>query len=341
VSIRTSSPTESSATVDQPATSATAATPASVAPAVVAPSDRTLVEVTGADRTTYLEAVTSQALADAKPFEVRGAFHLDVHGAPLHAFDVLVHPERFWLLVPTRALAEDVVTVLGGRTFLSDATFRIAEGLTVSSLRGADALGLAAEAGLAVAPGRWDSDDALVRVGRPGGLDLVGPADEVEEAVAALEASGAVRGDDADLDDARIRVGEPAWGHELVAPHLPEELGLLPTHVHLAKGCYPGQEAVARMWQLGRPRRRLVVVDADPPVAAGAELGEGRRRVTVTSATRDGGVALAFAPGDTEVGTSFTGDDGRTFTVTGVVGDGLPQPGADPNVTRRRDARVS
>jgi tRNA-modifying protein YgfZ len=309
--------------------------------AVVAPSDRVLVEVTGADRITYLEAVTSQALADAKPFEVRGALHLDVHGAPLHAFDVLVHPERLWLLVPTRALAEDVVTVLGGRTFLSDASFTLADELVVSSLRGHDAHTLAAEAGLAVAPGRWDSDDALVRVGRHGGIDLVGPADEVTAAVAALEAAGAVHGDAADLDDARIRVGEPSWGHEVVAPHLPEELGLLPTHVHLAKGCYPGQEAVARMWQLGRPRRRLVVVASAPPVAAGAELGEGRRRVTVTSATRDGDVALAFGPGDAEVGTVFTGDDGVTLTVTAVVGDGLPQPGADPNVTRRRDARAA
>lgn len=309
--------------------------------AVVAPSDRTLVEVTGADRTTYLEAVTSQALADAKPFEVRGALHLDVHGAPLHAFDVLVHPERFWLLVPTRALADDVVTVLGGRTFLSDATFAIADGLVVSCLRGEDALEVAADAGLTVVPGRWDSDDALVRIGRYGGVDLVGPTDEVQQAVAALEAAGAVRGDDADLEDARVLVGEPAWGHEVVAPHLPEELGLLATHVHLAKGCYPGQEAVARMWQLGRPRRRLVVVDADPPVAAGAEVGEGRRRVTVTSATRAGGTALAFAPGDSEVGASFTGGDGLTLTVTRVVGDGLPQPGADPNVTRRRDARAA
>jgi tRNA-modifying protein YgfZ len=323
--------------VDQPTTTVTT----DAARAVVAPTDRALVEVTGTDRITYLEAVTSQALADAKPFEVRGALHLDVHGAPLHAFDVLVHPERLWLLVPTRALADDVVAVLGGRTFLSDATFTLDDGLVVSSLRGAGATEVAAEAGLAVPAGRWDSDDALVRVGRRGGLDLVGPADEVDEAVAALESAGAVRGDAADLDDARIVVGEPAWGHEVVAPHLPEELGLLPTHVHLAKGCYPGQEAVARMWQLGRPRRRLVRVEADPPVAAGAEIGEGRRRVTVTSATRDGDVALALAPGDSEVGAVHTGEDGRTLTVVEVVGDGLPQPGADPNVTRRRDARAA
>jgi tRNA-modifying protein YgfZ len=309
--------------------------------AVVAPTDRTLVEVTGTDRVTYLEAVTSQALADAKPFTVRGALHLDVHGAPLHAFDVLVHPERLWLLVPTRALADDVVQVLGGRTFLSDATFTLVEDLVVSSLRGPDARELAADAGLDVAPGAWDSDDALVRVGRAGGVDLLGPADEVGRAVAALEEAGAVRGDDADLDDARIVVGEPAWGSEVIAPHLPEETGLLPTHVHLAKGCYPGQEAVARMWQLGRPRRRLARLDAAVPVAAGDEVGEGRRRVTITSATRDGVHALGFVPGDAQVGDRCEGGDGRALTVVALVGEGLPQPGADPNVPRRRDTQAS
>lgn len=309
--------------------------------AVVASTERTLVEVTGSDRATYLEAVTSQALSVAKPFEVRGALHLDVHGAPLHAFDVLVHPERLWLLVPTRALAEDVVTVLGGRTFLSDASFALRDELLVASLRGDDAHELAADASLDTPPGRWDSDDALVRVGRRGGVDLVGDADDLAEAVASLEAAGATRGDAEDLDDARIAVGEPAWGHEIVPPHLPEELGLLPTHVHLAKGCYPGQEAVARMWQLGRPRRRLALVEAAVPVAAGDELGQGRRRVTVTSATRAGDRALAFVPGDADAGVSYEGEEGQRLTVVRIVGADLPVPGSDPNVTRRRDARAS
>ncbi len=309
--------------------------------AVVAPSDRTIVEVTGADRVSYLEAVTSQGLEDAKPFEVRGALHLDVHGAPLHVFDVLVHPERLWLLAPTRALAEDVVTVLGGRTFLADASFALREELVVASIRGDDTHDLAADLGLEVAAGRWDSDDAVVRVGRPGGIDLIAEADDLEAEVSRVTTAGIVRGDAADLEDARIAVGEPAWGHEIVAPHLPEEVGLLPTHVHLAKGCYPGQEAVARMWQLGRPRRRLATVDAAVPVAAGAELGQGRRRVTVTSATRAGDVALAFVPADAEVGAAFEGDEGQVLTVRRLVGEGLPVPGADPNVTRRRDARAS
>ena len=307
--------------------------------AVVASSSLALVEVTGADRVSYLEAVTSQALADAKPFEVRGALHLDVHGAPLQAFDVLVHPEKLWLVTATPELADDVVTVLGGRTFLSDATFTRRDDLASASLRGDDAHDLAAAAGLAVGPGRWDSDDEVVRLGRAAGVDLLGDTDAIADATAALVEAGATAGDAADLDDARIAAGEPAWGVEVAAPHLPEELGLLPTHVHLAKGCYPGQEAVARMWQLGRPRRRLAVIAAARPVAAGDEFGEGRQRVTVTSATRAGDQALAYVPGDTVAGATLDGEEGAALTVTALVGDGRPQPGADPAVQRRRDQR--
>jgi tRNA-modifying protein YgfZ len=300
--------------------------------AVVAPAPLALVEVTGTDRVSYLEAVTSQALADAKPFTVRGALHLDVHGAPLQQFDVLVHPERLWLLCPTGDVADEVVTVLGGRTFLSDATFTRRDDVTVASLRGDDAHALAAEVGLDVADGRWDSDDEVVRVGRAAGLDLVGAPEAVDAEVARLAAAGADAGGAADLDDARIAAGEPAWGIEVAGPHLPEELGLLPTHVHLAKGCYPGQEAVARMWQLGRPRRQLAVVTTSAPVAAGAEAGEGRRKVTITSATRAGTTALAFVPSGTEVEATLDGPDGTTLTVTRLVGADLPVPGSDPNV---------
>lgn len=309
--------------------------------AIVADAPLALVEVTGADRVDYLENVTSQRLTDAAPGEVRGALHLDVHGAPLQAFEVLVHPERLWLLAPTGEVADQIVAVLGGRTFLSDATFTRRDDLVAASLRGDDAGDVAVAAHQPVSIGRWDSDDAVVRVGREAGIDLLASREDLAEVVDDLVAAGAQRGDAADLEDARIRAGEPAWGVEIVGPHLPEELGLLPTHVHLAKGCYPGQEAVARMWQLGRPRRQVAVVATDGArLAAGAEAGEGRRKVTVTSATRDGEVALAFVPSGTVADDELPGPDGATLRVVRVVGAGRPVPGADPSVTRRRDTRT-
>ena len=309
--------------------------------AIIAQAPLALVEVTGADRVDYLENVTSQRLADAAPGEVRGALHLDVHGAPLQAFEVLVHPERLWLLAPSVEVADAIVEVLGGRTFLADAAFARREDLVAASLRGDDAGDLAVAAHQPVSIGRWDSDDAVVRVGREAGVDLLADADDLAVVVDELVAAGAVRGDAADLEDARIRAGEPAWGVEIAAPHLPEELGLLPTHVHLAKGCYPGQEAVARMWQLGKPRRQLAVVTGTVPLTVGVEAGEGRRKVTVTSATRDGEAALAFVPSATAAGDELPGPDGTTLTVSRVVGAGRPVPGADPAVVRRRDARAA
>jgi folate-binding protein YgfZ len=138
-----------------------------------------------------------------------------------------------------------------------------------------------------------------------------------------------------------VAAGRPAWGREVAPPHLPEELGLLPTHVHLAKGCYPGQEAVARMWMLGRPRRRLArvrvadIAGAQLPVAPGWSTGEGRETVEVTCVADDG-TALAFVPGAAEPGSTVTTTD-AAITVLEVVGDDPVPPGHDPAMKRRRD----
>lgn len=305
--------------------------------AFLAPADLVRVDVTGAERASYLEAVCSQRVEDLRPGEVRGALYLDVHGATEAMFDLVALPDTLVLLAPTAA-AEVVVDVLGGRTFLSDATFARTEDVALH-LRGEDAAEVAAAAGLDVDPERVGRrDDGLLVIGRDDGLDLVGPATVVDDAAASLRDAGAVDGDAARLEAWRVRTGQPAWGREVVAPHLPEELGLLPTHVHLAKGCYPGQEAVARMWMLGRPRRRLAVVDVEGAVDAGWTAGSGRRKATVTSVAPDGEVALAFVPGTAEVGERIA-DETAAVVVRELVGEGRPVPGHDPSVTRRRDTR--
>jgi folate-binding protein YgfZ len=303
---------------------------------ILAPAATTVVEVAGADRLSYLEAVTSQHLLDAEPGDVRGAMHLDPHGAPLAVFDVVVLADRSLLLLPDDELAVRVVEVLGGRTFLSDARFARRDDVVVA-LRGEDAPAIAAGAGLPDGP-RASEVDGLVVVPRPGGLDLVGAPGALEPLRDRLVEAGATPADEEELEAWCVEHGEPRWGREVAAPHLPEELGLLPTHVHLAKGCYPGQEAVARMWMLGRPRRRLARVALDPGVGEGWRAGSGKRSVAVTAAAGDRG--LAFVPADAEAGQRLTSDeDDRGVTVLGFVGDGLDVPGHDPRVTRRRDRR--
>lgn len=306
----------------------------------VAPTAMQRIDVTGSDRLRYLEDVTSQRLLDVPVTHVRGALVLDAHGAPNAIFDVVVLGDRLALLVPDDAVRQTIMDVLAQRTFLLDARFEPREDEIVS-VRGDQASEVVGRAGLTVVAGRCRVAGDLLLVSRPGGVDICGPGTAVDEAVAALLEAGARRGDDDDLEDWRVAHGEPGWGREVAPPHLPEELGLLPTHVHLAKGCYPGQEAVARMWMLGRPRRRLAVIAVEGGVSAGWRTGTGREVVEVTSVAPDGARALAFVPAGAAPGSTFQaeGDDGAVVTVVRLVGDDEMPPGHDPAMTRRRDRR--
>lgn len=301
------------------------------------PTALDVVEVTGRDRLDYLEAVTTQHVVDLSPGEVRGAMHLDAHGAPVAVFEIVAEEERSLLLVP-RPLTETVIEVLGGRTFLSDARFRRLDDAEVRAIRGDGVADLVAAQGLAAEPGTARSAAAVLVVGRTNGVDLVGDPAALDEVAAVLAGAGVAEGTAAEVRAADVAAGVPAWDSEIRPPHLPEELGLLSSHVHLAKGCYPGQEAVARMWMLGRPRRALAAVEVDEGVAPGWVTGAGKRRVEVTSVAA--GLGLAFVPADATAGESFVGDDGATVRVRTLVGAGSEVPGHDPAMTRRRDRRT-
>ena len=296
------------------------------------------IDVLGADRARYLEDVTTQHLVEVSVTHVRGALVLDPHGSPTAMFDVVVLGDRLVLLVPDPGVRELVMDVLAARTFLLDARFEPRDDRVVA-VRGEDAAEVVARAGLTVVDGRCRLAGDILIVSRPGGVDLSGPPAAVEGAVAALQDAGARPGGPEDLEAWRIAAGEPAWGREVVPPHLPEELGLLPTHVHLAKGCYPGQEAVARMWMLGRPRRRLAVVTVDGAVAPGWRTGTGREVVEVTSIAPRGQQALAFVPAATSAGAVLggTGQEEPQVTVQRIIGDDRSPPGHDPAIVRRRD----
>ena len=80
-----------------------------------------------------------------------------------------------------------------------------------------------------------------------------------------------------DRDEA---VGEPRLGFDTDARTIPNEVGWIPSAVHLDKGCYRGQETVARVHTLGRPPRRLTLLHLDgsqnalPEVGAPLRMGE-------------------------------------------------------------------
>jgi folate-binding protein YgfZ len=104
---------------------------------------------------------------------------------------------------------------------------------------------------------------------------------------------------DADeLELRRIESGVPRWGREIDERILPAEAGLDATHVSFGKGCYPGQEPVARLHYRGHPNRGLRVLElAELPDADAELVHEGKAVGRVTSAVRraDGSVvALAY-----------------------------------------------
>lgn len=302
--------------------------------AVIGPASTRVVVVTGEDRLSHLDAVSSQRLNDLPPGQGRSTLVLEPGGRLVGAFDVLASHEDVWLLTPEPSV-ELVTGTIAGRTFLADARFELTDH-EVWSVRGDDVHGVLAALGFPSALAAWrDVDGARIWNGTFG-VEIAGPPEVVADVVGQLVDHGVQRVDGDGLEAARVAAGEPVLGREIAPPHLPEEIGLLPTHVHLSKGCYPGQEAVSRMWMLGRPRRRLAVVAVGPEVAAGDEVGEGRAVAQVTATSGDRG--LAFVPVDTQVGTVF--GEGRV-AVRKLVGDGRPVVGWDPSQTRGRDRRAS
>ena len=116
--------------------------------------------------------------------------------------------------------------------------------------------------------------------------------------------------DDAEFERRRIEARIPRWGRELDDRVLPAEAGLDETHVSFTKGCYPGQEPIARQRYRGKLNRRLRVFDIDGSVSPGDEIHRGEKVVgRITSAA--GGVALGYLRTDVDETSELTSGHGR------------------------------
>jgi folate-binding protein YgfZ len=110
-----------------------------------------------------------------------------------------------------------------------------------------------------------------------------------------------VSGDE--LEQLRIEAGMPAWGKEIDDTILPAEAGLDETHISFTKGCYPGQEPIARLRHRGKVNRRLRVLEVDS-AQPGDEIRFGDRvvgRVTSTVPGRALGYVRIEVPEDAEL----------------------------------------
>ncbi|HEX8629475.1 MAG TPA: folate-binding protein [Catenuloplanes sp.] len=291
-------------------------------------SHRGVLAVPGEERAGWLHNLTTQHLADLRAGQGTELLVLSPHGHVEHHAMVAEDGTTSWLDTEPGA-AGDLLTFLEKMRFLTrveprDATAERA----VLSLVGPDcaealsALGVTglAQPRLGVVPGpkfaagsvppgataRYDVRElpggGLARRGRLG-VDLLVPRSAVADVAGRLREAGVPAAGLWAYEAIRVAARLPRVGFETDHRTIPAEVDLMAPAVHLDKGCYRGQETVARVHNLGRPPRRLVLlhldgVATDHPPAPGTPVStdEGRAIGFVGTAVRHyelGMVALA------------------------------------------------
>ena len=143
-----------------------------------------------------------------------------------------------------------------------------------------------------------DSETPLLVAGviRPvAGYDLIGPENALTAARESLMSNGVTLADSA-YEAARIEAGVPRFGADLTPDNFPAEAGILDRAVSFSKGCYPGQETVARMHYRGHPNRTLYRLSVQGSAEAGASITQHGKEVgSLTSLSPLGdGKALGY-----------------------------------------------
>ncbi len=152
------------------------------------------------------------------------------------------------------------------------------------------------------------------------GLDVLCATPDGEAVGAALRSAGALAVGEGAAEIVRVERGRPRYGVDLDEATIPQEAGLNERAVSFTKGCYVGQETVARLHYRGKPNRHLRGLRLSAPAAPGEELRLGERSVgrlgSVVSSPAYGPIGLALvrreaSPGDTV----DVGEHGATATL--------------------------
>jgi tRNA-modifying protein YgfZ len=274
--------------------------------AVVDQSHLGVVTVSGPDRLSWLHSITSQQLTDLPPRTSTETLVLSPHGHVEHAAAVVDDGTTTWLVSET---APALAAWLDRMRFMM--RVEVAD-VTADWAAVGEPVDAEGEEGEPVTwrdpwprtlPGgtRYGApDDEHPGADRPWRLVLV-PRAGLVDAVAAREAAGWRLAGTWATEALRAEAWRPRFAHEVDHRTIPHEVDWLRTAVHLHKGCYRGQETVARVHNLGRPPRRLVMLHLDgsghllPEAGAVVSLGD-RAIGAVTTVARHhelGPVALA------------------------------------------------
>lgn len=300
---------------------------------------RDVVEVSGADRLSYLTTVSTQVLTDLEnDGHCRQVLFLDANGHILYAAlavsglvpalaEQAAPGEQSVLLLVDAGCGEGLAQLLNLRRFMLRVQAQVRPDLQVAGAIGDAVQKLAgvvenlvttwSDPWPGITPGGSTYFTGTRHPGanyRAGGVVVALEAGQTAPDQAA--APGQEPGQAGDLTQVgelawealRIEAGLPRWVREVDARAIPNELDWLRTGVHLNKGCYPGQETIARTVNLGRPPRRLVQLQLAgwqgqlPEVGARVYLPVGDNPAgkavgTITSVARHwelGNIALAL-----------------------------------------------
>lgn len=271
--------------------------------------DRRVISVGGEDRLSWLDSLSSQALTHLAPGVSTELLILDPQGRVEHAAAVVDDGETTWLIADATD-AEALATWLTRMRFRlrvevrerSDDLFVV--GGTRAAVAALTTVAPAwADPWPEVSPGGW----AYARVEPHPGADrdwaeaIVDAAEHTRLIDAAVRGEVTLAGLDA-VEALRVAAWRPRVGVDADERLLPHEMDWLRTAVHLSKGCYRGQETVAKVHNLGHPPRRVVALQLDGSdnilPARGDEVRAGDAVVgTITSVAvhhEEGPIALAL-----------------------------------------------
>jgi folate-binding protein YgfZ len=158
----------------------------------------------------------------------------------------------------------------------------------------------------------------LVRTAEPAGVDVFCDASDGAAIRDALIRAGASPVGEPAAEILRVEHGRPRYGVDLDDTVIPQEAGLNERAVSFTKGCYLGQETVARLYYKGKPNRHLRGLRLSEPLAPGTELRLGERLVGVLASSvvspALGPIGLALLRREAEPGMTLVGN-GRVATV--------------------------
>jgi len=235
-------------------------------------SHRGVIRVAGQDRLSWLHSLSTADLEKLPAGETAEALILSPNGHVEHHLTVADDGTSLWAHVEPREAGPLLEFLESMRFMLRVEPADVTEDFAVLTLMGPDA-----QASLAGV--------AAVTTMHAFGTDLIVGRGQLSDVAAQLRARGAVMAGMWAHEALRIAARRPRFGLDTDHRTIPHEVGWIGTAVHLSKGCYRGQETVARVHNLGHPPRRLVFLHLDgseerlpacgDPVTLGGEGGAG------------------------------------------------------------------